>query len=125
MFEVLRFRIRRKLRKLKYWAIKKSCTAEEWKTLRLVRAGYYGQTPQENRLKPIRASIELNDVSHTFMHSAEGQLRYDPQYCMAHKLIRECEEEIAKCVSYVEAWDPRKKMWICTAELNLVEEVKA
>lgn len=117
----LKFKINRYLRKFKFWMIRKACTEQEWRTLRLVRAGYYGYQSKGNNAVRIRGSFELNNASHDFMHSDEGKLRYDPQYCMAHKLIREHEEEIAKYVSYVESWDAKRKVWVCEAELDLLE----
>lgn len=121
MFE---YKVRRLYRHFKFWLIRKMCTQEEWKTLRIVRAGYYGYFGKKEKMIPITTSFELNQASYEFLHSADGEAEYDAQYGIAHKLIRDCEDEIAKCVSYIEAWDEKKQMWVCTAELNLVEVIK-
>ena len=127
----LKFKINRYLRKFKFWMIRKACTEQEWRTLRLVRAGYYGYQSKGKKPVPtlcgyhrIKASFELNNASHDFLHSDEGQLKYDAQYGIAHKLIREREEDIAKHVSYVESWDAKRQVWVCEAELDLVEVCK-
>ena len=121
---MLEYKIRRLCRHFKYWLIKKMCTQAEWQTLRNIRAGYYGYFGKKEKMIPITTSFELNQASYEFLHSADGEAEYDAQYGIAHKLIRDCEDEIAQCVSYIEAWDEKKQMWICTAELNLVEVIK-
>lgn len=122
--KITTFKIRRFFRHLKYSFIKRVCTDEEWKTLHNIRAGYYGYYGRQEKLLPISTSFELNDASYRFLHSTEGEEKYDAQYGIAHKLIRDKEEEIARCVSYVEAWDAKRKTWVCTAELNLIKKVK-
>ncbi len=121
---MIKYKIRRFIRHIKYWLIKKACTPAEWQTLRNVRAGYYGYFGKKEKIIPIRTSFELNNASYEFLHSAEGQEKYNAQYGVAHKLIRDCEDEIAQCVSYLEAWDAKRNLWVCTAELNLVEVIK-
>lgn len=121
---MIKYKIRRAYRTFKYKLIKKLCTPEEWQTLRNIRAGYYGYKGQQDKIVQITASFELNDASHKFLHSAEGCARYDAKFGIARKLIREKEEEIANCISYFEAYDTKKQLWVCTAELTIIEEVK-
>ena len=120
----MRYNIRKKLRKAKFWMIKKACTEEEWKVLRNVRMNYYGQVEEKRKVHIVNCSFELNQASYDFLHSAEGQQKYDAQYGIAHKLIRDNEDEIAKHVFYIEAYDAKRKIWVCTAELNLMEVKK-
>lgn len=115
------FKLKKKLRHFKYWMIRKSCSDEEWRTLKMVRAGYYGYCGDLD-WKIIKTDFELNEASHDFLHSAEGKQKYDAKYGIAHKLIRDRENEIADCVSYIESYDPRRKVWICEAELIVAKE---
>ena len=102
---------KRKINKVKRWIVNKLIPdADIRMALIMNRAGF-------DSIATVVSECTLDEKSHAFLHSADGEVKYDAKY----GLTRQMAEELRKFVNYTESYNEDSKTWTLKAELKVVK----
>ena len=106
--------------KFRDWIVKKLLPEEEWNTILMNRVGFrkpkfYTTTAID--LIPVHSEVVLDEKSYEWLHTAQGEAKYDVVY----GLTRQMADELKQYVKYEETYDPSKGTWKCRASIKVVK----
>lgn len=111
----MRYKIRRKWRHFKQRIYQWMMPGDDYRRLFLMsQVGY----PLADRpvTKTLSTQVALDEASHDFLATSEGQCKYDVRYGLARQLA----DQIVDYISYRESKDEENNEWICRADLEIV-----